>query len=128
MVTHSSILAWEIPQIEEPHRLQSMGHKRVGHDLMAKQRHVSCWETSSQGGLNRVGQVGRGALPTSFLHSSASPDLPCWIFLGHLATTFIFGLAFHWLERSVRILSKYLLKCHLISRESGLHKALRVTQ
>ena len=94
MVTHSSILAWEIPQIEEPHRLQSMGHKRVGHDLMAKQRHVSCWETSSQGGLNRVGQVGRGALPTSFLHSSASPDLPCWIFLGHLATTFIFGSPF----------------------------------
>ena len=25
MVTHSSILAWEIPWIEEPGRLQSMG-------------------------------------------------------------------------------------------------------
>ena len=27
MVTHSSIIAWEIPQTEEPGRLQSMGYK-----------------------------------------------------------------------------------------------------
>ena len=27
MATHSSILAWEIPWTEEPHGLQSMGHK-----------------------------------------------------------------------------------------------------
>ena len=27
MATHSTILAWRIPQIEEPGRLQSMGHK-----------------------------------------------------------------------------------------------------
>ena len=27
MVTHSSILAWEIPWRENPGRLQSMGHK-----------------------------------------------------------------------------------------------------
>ena len=30
--THSSILAWEIPQIEEPGRLQSMGSQRVRHN------------------------------------------------------------------------------------------------
>ena len=66
MATHSSILAWEIPQREEPRRLQSMGHKRVGHNLMTKeQQHVSCWETSSQGGLDRVGQVGWGHYPPS---------------------------------------------------------------
>ena len=29
---HSSILAWEIPQTEEPGGLQSMGSQRVGHD------------------------------------------------------------------------------------------------
>ena len=29
---HSSILAWKIPQTEEPGRLQSMGSQRVGHD------------------------------------------------------------------------------------------------
>ena len=32
MVTHSSSLAWEIPRIEEPGRLQSMGSQRVGHN------------------------------------------------------------------------------------------------
>ena len=32
MATHSSILAWRIPRMEEPGRLQSMGSQRVGHD------------------------------------------------------------------------------------------------
>ena len=32
MATHFSILAWRIPQIEEPGRLQSMGLQRVGRD------------------------------------------------------------------------------------------------
>ena len=32
MATHSSILAWRIPWMEEPGRLQSTGLQRVGHD------------------------------------------------------------------------------------------------
>ena len=32
MGTHSSILAWKIPWMEEPGGLQSMGSQRVGHD------------------------------------------------------------------------------------------------
>ena len=32
MATHSSILAWRIPWIEEPDGLQSIGLQRVGHD------------------------------------------------------------------------------------------------
>ena len=36
MATHSSTLAWKIPWMEEPSRLQSMGLIRVGHN----------WETS----------------------------------------------------------------------------------
>ena len=32
MATHSSILAWRIPQTEEPVGLQSMGLQRVGHN------------------------------------------------------------------------------------------------
>ena len=32
MVTHSSILAWDIPWTEEPGELQSTGSQRVGHD------------------------------------------------------------------------------------------------
>ena len=34
MAPHSSTLAWKIPWMEEPGRLQSMGSPRVGHDLV----------------------------------------------------------------------------------------------
>ena len=32
MATHSSTLAWKIPWMEEPSRLQSVGSQRVGHN------------------------------------------------------------------------------------------------
>ena len=32
MATHSSTIAWKIPWMEDPGRLQSMGSQRVGHD------------------------------------------------------------------------------------------------
>ena len=32
MATHSNILAWTIPWMEEPGGLQSVGSQRVGHD------------------------------------------------------------------------------------------------
>ena len=32
MATHSSILAWKIPWMEDCGRLQSMGSQRVGHN------------------------------------------------------------------------------------------------
>ena len=32
MATHSSIIAWKIPWMEEPGRLQYMGSQRVGHN------------------------------------------------------------------------------------------------
>ena len=32
MATHSSTLAWKVPWMEEPGRLQLMGSERVGHD------------------------------------------------------------------------------------------------
>ena len=38
MATHSSILAWRIPQTEEPGELQSMESQRAGHDLVTKQQ------------------------------------------------------------------------------------------
>ena len=34
METHSSVLAWEIPWIEELGELQSMGSQRFGQDLV----------------------------------------------------------------------------------------------
>ena len=42
MAPHSSTLAWKIPWMEEPGRLQFMGLQRVGHD----------WATS----LSRIGE------------------------------------------------------------------------
>ena len=38
MAIHSSILAWEIPQIEEPGKLQSVGSQRVRHASGTKQQ------------------------------------------------------------------------------------------
>ena len=39
MATHSNTLAWKIPRMEEPGKLQSMGSQRVRHDW------VTHWET-----------------------------------------------------------------------------------
>ena len=41
MVTHSSILVWEIPWTEEPGRLQSTQSQRVGRDLATVQQQLS---------------------------------------------------------------------------------------
>ena len=38
MATHSSILAWRISWTEETDGLESMGSKRVRHDLATKQQ------------------------------------------------------------------------------------------
>ena len=40
VATHSSILAWEISQTEEPGRLQFLGSQRVGHNLATKQQQL----------------------------------------------------------------------------------------
>ena len=39
-VTHSSLLVWEIPWIEEPGGLLSMGSQRVRHDRVTEHTHV----------------------------------------------------------------------------------------
>ena len=51
MVTHSSILAWEIPWTEEPGRLQSTGLQRVRQDWTHTQRasNSSCLFGYSEG-------------------------------------------------------------------------------
>ena len=45
--TYSGILAWEIPQTEEPGGLQPMGSQRVRYNLATKQRQQqhSCFTT-----------------------------------------------------------------------------------
>ena len=41
MATHSSTLAWKIPWMEEPGRLQSVGSQRVGHDWATSLSRIS---------------------------------------------------------------------------------------
>ena len=73
MAPHFSALAWKIPWMEEPGRLQSMGSQRVGHDLsdftftfhfpalekeMATHSSVLAWRipgTGEPGGLPSIG-------------------------------------------------------------------------
>ena len=42
MATHPSILAWRIPWMEEPGRLQSMGLQRVRHDWATNYNYADC--------------------------------------------------------------------------------------
>ena len=42
MATHSSILVWEIPPMEEPGRLQSTGSQKIGHVLATKHHQYIC--------------------------------------------------------------------------------------
>ena len=51
MATHSRILAWKIPPIEEPGGLESMGSQRVGHDQATK---------TDTGQIMQTGQAGVG--------------------------------------------------------------------
>ena len=44
MAAHSSILAWKIPQTEDPFQLQSMTWKRVKHDLATEPAHTSMYQ------------------------------------------------------------------------------------
>ena len=50
MATHSSILAWKIPWMEEPGGLQSMGSQRVGHDPVTSLP-LSLWDNCTFGDL-----------------------------------------------------------------------------
>ena len=75
MAPHSSTLAWEIPWMEEPGGLQSMGSLRVGHieqlhfhaleKEMATQSSVLAWRipgTGEPGGLRSMGSQSRTRL------------------------------------------------------------------
>ena len=59
MAPHSSTLAWKIPWMEEPGRLQSMGSLRVGHD----------WATSLYFSLSCIGEGNGNPLQCYFLEN-----------------------------------------------------------
>ena len=59
MAPHSSTVAWKIPRMEEPGRLQSMGSLRVRHD----------WATSLHFPLSRIGEGNGNPLQCSCLEN-----------------------------------------------------------
>ena len=60
IATHSSNLAWKIPWMEKPGRLQSMGTQRVGHD----------WATSLYIKINYTRQAYDLEIDKDFLNTS----------------------------------------------------------
>ena len=80
MATYSSILAWKILWTEEPHRLQSMGLQRVGHN----------WAATLQKEKATHSSILFGLLISSF------PNTICW---RHC----LFSIAYSWhpCQRSV---------------------------
>ena len=100
MATHSSILAWRIPGIEEPDGLPSMGLHRVRHDwsnLVVVGYIISCcliwrgWSSFLQiqtfGSLNSwLTCWGSEVLISTLQGTSVLPRLPTYLlFLAHLA-------------------------------------------
>ena len=83
--THSNTLAWKIPWMEEPGRLQSMGSLRVGHDWATSlfplscigegtgnPLQCSCLENPRDGGGWWVASYGRELTQLKWLSSSSS--------------------------------------------------------
>ena len=67
MATQCSILAWEIPQTEEPGGLQSMGSQRVDCDQGTKQpqqqiKAADAPRDTHAGGQSTQGALGQGRL------------------------------------------------------------------
>ena len=56
MATHSSILAWEIPWMEDPGGLQSIGSQRVRYDWA---RMVEGWRGHRAGGIEQYLELGK---------------------------------------------------------------------
>ena len=72
MATHSSTLAWKIPWMEDPGRLQSMGSQRVGHDWTTSLSLSRPQMTPSPGFLGERIDLGLN-LQDPFLGQSDSP-------------------------------------------------------
>ena len=76
--THSSILAWEIPWMEEPGGLQSKrSHKRANHDLVTKQQRHDVSRDQTQHFSKKW---------TQSLHPQ-----PCWHWAHHLPCRAVLG-------------------------------------
>ena len=83
MAPHSSTLAWKIPWMEEPDRLQSMGLLRVRHDWVTFHFHALEKEMATHSSVLawRIPGIGEpGGLPSMGLHRVRHDwsDLAAW--------------------------------------------------
>ena len=69
LAPHSSTLAWKIPWMEKPGRLQSMGSHRIGHGRATSSLHFLLWSTGFSG-------CGRQAPAPGFGSCGSQPWLP----------------------------------------------------
>ena len=84
--THSSTLAWKIPQTEEPCRLQSIGLQRVGHDWAIKW----VWGLLFSGNVCWCRKLFQGTVPTSVALPMAFLKESFWHLCGSsLLSTFV---------------------------------------
>ena len=81
MITHSSILAWEIPWVQEPGRPQSLGWQRVRHDSVTN-THINCVTPSPP--ARGVTTLPPPAIPLSFRRA-----LKSWVFFFFLFFVFL---------------------------------------
>ena len=63
MATHSSILAWRIPETEEPVGLPFMGSHRVGHDCCDLAAFLACFPCSLLGKESACSAGDLGSIP-----------------------------------------------------------------
>ena len=74
MATHSSILAWKIPWMEEPGRLQSMGLQRVGHDWATSFCFNNCLDVWRSILLCNAHDVKNICFHLAYLHETLPPS------------------------------------------------------
>ena len=91
MATHSSTLAWKIPWMEEPGRLQSMRSQRVGHNWATSLSlscigegngnplQCSCLENPRGGGAWWAAVCGVAQRRTRLKWLSSSSSIICWV-------------------------------------------------
>ena len=98
MATHSSTLAWRIPWMEEPGRLQSMGSLRVGYDWLlhfhfslscigegnGNPLQCSCMENPRDGGAWWAAVYGVTQSRTRLKWLSSSSSSKHWLYLNFM--------------------------------------------
>ena len=110
MAPHSSTLAWRIPQMEEPGRLQSVGLPRVGHDWATSLSRIgegngnplqcSCLENPRDGGAWWAAAYGVAQSRTRLKQLSSSSSILYWCFSFWLTSLCIIGSSFIHLIRA----------------------------